>query len=122
MQIAYHHGLGLDHDIFLNVLRAFLYRPQVLGLAMGADRRSRHVNGLINTARFGPHPSRMSCRRPAFFLFPLVGRGGPLDLLSASLRVFLLIRSKLPSMQCLKLRFKFHILPLQNTYPLIPGF
>ena len=122
MQIAGHQGPGLDDDIFLNVLRAFLHRRQVVGLAMGADRRSRHMNGPVNTVRLGPHPSRMSYRRPAFFLFPLVGQGGPLDLLSPRLRVFLLIRLKLPSMQGLKFRLQFRILPFQNAYPLIPDF
>ena len=58
MQIAGHQGLGPDDDIFLNVLRAFLHRRQEVGLAMGADRRSRHMNGPINTVRLGPETSK----------------------------------------------------------------
>ena len=117
MQIAGDHGTGPDDDIFLKVLHAFFHRRQVVGLAMGAERRSRHINGPVNTIRLGPYPSRMSHRCPTFLL-PLLGQCGALDIL----RVFLLIRLKLPLMQCLKLRLEFRILPLQNAYPIIPGF
>jgi hypothetical protein len=122
MQVAGHQGPGLKDDIFLKVLCGFLHGRQVLGLAMGAGRRSRHPNGPVNMVGLGPHPSRMSYRRPALFLDPLVGQRGLFDLLSLCLRVFVLIRLELPSMQGLKFGPQFGILPFQPPDPLVPDF
>ena len=122
MHIAGNQGPRLNDDIFLDVLRAFLHWGQVMGLAMGADRRSWHVNRPVYPVRLGPHPSRMSYRGPALFRCILPGQGGSLDLLSVPLCLFLPIRLKLPMMQDLKFGLQFHILPFQNPDPVIPGF
>src|SRR5512134_3721423 len=91
MPIASHPGAGPDDDIFLNMLRGFLHGRQILGVAMGADGRSRHMNAPVQMARVGSHPSRMSYGHPALFLFLPVGQRDLLVLLFGRLCVFFLI-------------------------------
>ena len=58
--------------------------------------------------RLGPGPSRVSEGGPAFFLFPLAGPGGLFE--TFCLRVFLLIRLKLPAMQRLQFGLQLRML------------